>query len=301
MSLEQIGSGQKQRVTLPTKRDRLLRGLRRLAWPLFVYGLALAVALVVLLPLYWVVVTSVKRKSEVYSLNPTLYPHSITLSHYGRLLSSVTFVRYVLNSMIVAIVTVVIVLLLAIPAAYSMAKLKYRGRKAFSNFVVVFYLFPGVLLLVPLYLLIAKLGLHDSLPGLILVYTTFQAPYATILLRQYIREIPRELEESALVDGATRWRVIWSIIIPLARPGIAVAAISTFVTAWSEFLMASVLTTGENSKTLPVGLYEWMGTYDIDWGATTAGAVIAVLPILILFGLMGRVFVEGLLGGAIKG
>lgn len=274
---------------------------RRLPGQILVYGLAVAVGLLVLFPFYWMVITSLKEAAEVYLPEPTLLPKVITLSHYRRLLTSVTFLRFFFNSAIVAVMTVLIVLLLAIPAGYSLGRLKYRGRRAFSHFIIVFYLFPGVLLLVPLYMLISILGLQDNLIGLVLVYTTFQAPYATVLLRQYFLEIPREVEESALVDGATRWRVIWSIIVPLARPGIAVAAITTFIASWSEFIMASLLAVSQTNKTLPVGLYEWMGTYDIDWGAMTAGAVITALPILLLFGVMGRVFVRGLLRGATKG
>jgi len=114
-------------------------------------------------------------------------------------------------------------------------------------------------------------------------------------------QIPRDLEDAAFVDGATQWQTIWRVVVPIAKPGVAVAGITAFIGSWSEFIMASMLTVSRSNKTLPVGLYEWMGTYDIEWGRLTAGAVITAIPILLLFLFIGRVFVKGLLGGAIKG
>lgn len=282
------------------------QAIRRLNWKatarqLYIYTAGLAVALFALFPFYWMVVTSLKQPAEVYIYPPTLAPRLVTLVNYGRLLASVEFLRYFLNSAFVACTTVALVLLISIPAGYSLGRMRYRGRKQLSRFIFVFYLFPGVLLLVPLYMLISVLNLQDNPLGLVLVYTTFEAPYATILIRQYFLGIPKDIEDSAFVDGANRWHVIWRIIVPLARPGIVVAAISTFIASWSEFIMASLLTVSQNNKTLPVGLYAWMGTYDIEWGSLTAGAVITALPILILFVFMGRVFIQGLLSGSIKG
>ncbi|NIM95983.1 MAG: ABC transporter permease subunit [Anaerolineales bacterium] len=282
----------------------LFRNPERLRSPLrllLIYGLAAAISLVALFPFYWMFTTSIKDPAEVYFTPPTLVPESFTLSHYEEVLTNAAFVRFFINSLLIASITVIIVLVLAIPAAYSLGRAKYRGRLGFSRFIFVFYLFPGVLLLVPLYLLISKLQLQDNPLGLVIVYTTFMAPYATILIREYLMQIPRELEDAAFVDGASQWRVIWSIITPLARPGIAVAAIITFIGSWSEFIMASMLTVSQSNKTLPVGLYEWMGTYDIEWGRLTSGAVITAIPILVLFIIMGRVLIRGLLGGAMKG
>lgn len=275
--------------------------LQRFSLRFACYFIAALVALIVLFPLYWTAVTSVKSPAEVYQVPPSFLPKTFSFENYINLLTDATFLRFFANSMTVAILTVFLVLLLSIPAGYSLGRLKYRGKSFFNRYIFIFYLFPGILLLVPLYLLISSLGLTDSLLALVFVYTTFGAPYATILITQFFRKIPKAVEESARIDGAPLWVIIWRIVVPMARPGIAVAAISTFIASWVEFLMASILTVSKANKTLPVGLYEWMGTYDINWGSLTAGAVIATLPILVLFIFMSKIFISGLMAGSIKG
>lgn len=265
------------------------------------YSASAVLMLIVLFPLYWMGITSIKAEPEIYRLQPTFYPHAVSFIHYARLMRASPFVRYFINSTMVACVTVVVALCLSVPAGYSLGRLNYRGRNQIWRMIIVFYLFPGVLLLVPLYVFISKLGLQDNLIALVLVYVSFQAPYCTVLLRSYFLSIPRELEEAAMVDGASRLRTMVSIVLPLAKPGIAAAAIASFIGAWSEFMMASLLMVSRMNKTIPVGLYEAMGTYHIDWGVMTAGAVITTIPVLIFFAVMGRVFVAGLLGGALKG
>jgi len=289
----------------PARRGSLSHVMRHLRarflshMPSYLVGYLAAV--VIAFPFYWTVATSLKGQAEVYLREPTLIPATLTFEPYVNLLTKSPYMTNFINSTKVSIATTAIVLFLAISAGFSLGRLHYPGRKWLVRTMVLFYVFPGVLLLVPLYLLMAKLSLIDNLLALVIVYTTFQVPYATLLLRSYFMSIPREIEEAALVDGATRLRTIATIIIPLARPGIAVAGIMTFMRSWSEFIMASMLMVSSGNKTLPVGLYELMGTYHIEWGLMSAGAVVTAIPILVLYAVVSRSMIRGLTGGALKG
>jgi len=274
---------------------------RKLARFVIIYSAVAILAIVLLFPFYWTFVSSVKPEEELYRADPTLFPETFTFSHYERLFRHTNFGRYFLNSTVVALISATGAIAIAAPAAYSLGRLRYRGQKLAAKLTVILRLFPGVILLMPLYVLVARIKLTDNLLALVLIYISFQAPFAAMLLRAYFFAIPVELEDAARVDGASRLRILVSIILPLAMPGLTAAWIRSFIISWSEFIMASILMNSDKNKTVAVGLYDWMGTYHIDWGAMSAGGVLVTMPIFLFFLIAGKTLVKGLLGGAVKG
>lgn len=256
--------------------------------------------LIVIAPFYWIFSASIKAPQEIIARSPTLFPHSFTMQHYQKLLRSSAFPTYLLNSMLVAMGTMVITVVLSTLAAYGLYRVKIPGRQAIFRIILVTYAFPGVLLLIPLYSMMSALGLIDRLTALIIVNVTFAAPFAVWMLQAFFKTIPPELEEAAALDGATRLQVMLKIILPLSAPGIASIAIFAFIMSWTEYMFASVLITSDAYRTLPVGLAGIIGQYQIDWGLLLAGATLTTLPVIILFSFVGRYFVEGLTTGAVK-
>jgi multiple sugar transport system permease protein len=265
--------------------------------------LAVAVTLLMFLvvaPFYWIFTSSVKLPPEIIASTPTLFPQSFTTQHYDNLLGGSPFLSYMGNSLIVALGTMIITVILSTLAAYGLYRLRFPGRRLLFRVILITYAFPGVLLLIPLYGLLTDVGMIDTLWALIVVDVTLAAPFATWMLQAFFRTIPMELEEAAALDGATRLGVIVRILLPLAAPGVASIAIFAFITSWTEYMFASVLIISDANRTLPVGLAGIIGQYQIDWGLLMAGATMTTLPVLLLFALVGRNFVEGLTAGAVK-
>ena len=255
---------------------------------------------VVIAPFYWIFTGSIKSTKELMNRIPTLFPQSFTLEHYKNLFSSSAFPQYMINSVIIAFLTMVITVIIATLAAYSIYRLHFPGRNFLSRVILVTYAFPGILLLVPLYSMMTKLHLINSLAALVIVDVTFAVPFAVWMLRAFFRGVPIELEDAAALDGANHIQTMSLIMVPLIAPGIASIAIYAFISSWTEYIFASILIIGDSNRTMPVGLAGIVGQYQVDWGLLAAGATVASLPVLILFGLVGRNFVEGLVSGAIK-
>ena len=196
--------------------------------------------------------------------------------------------------------SMIISIILSVSAAYGLHKLKFYGNKFVEYSLLVTYAFPGVILLVPIYLLFAKVNLLNTYFALIVVNVLFATPFAVWMLKAFFKLIPNEIEEAAYIDGASRYTVISRIIVPLAAPGIASVAIFCFIISWTEYLFASILISGDDLKTLPVGLAGIVGQYQIDWGFLLSGAVLASLPVILLFVFIGKYFVSGLTEGAVK-
>lgn len=255
---------------------------------------------VVVAPFYYVVSSSFKSPQEIIARTPTLFPHSFTWQHYANLFRSSAFPTYLLNSIVVALASMVVCVVLATLAAYGLYRLSLPGSTFLFRVILVTYAFPGVLLLIPLYGMLTSLRLIDSLLALIIVNVTFAAPFAVWMLRAFFSTIPLELEEAAALDGASQITTLLRIVLPVAAPGIASVSIFAFITSWTEYMFASVLIIGDANRTVPVGLAGIIGQYQVDWGLLLAGATVTMLPVLILFSLVGRNFVEGLTAGAGK-
>ena len=255
---------------------------------------------IVIAPFYYVITSSFKAPQEIIARTPTLIPQSFTLQHYEKLFRSSNFPIYLVNSLIVASGAMLLCVVLSTPAAYGLYRLRLPGGKLLFRVILVTYAFPGVLLLIPLYGMLSQLGLIDRLLALIIINVTFTAPFAVWMLRAFFTTIPLELEEAAALDGATRLQALMRIVLPLSAPGVASVAIFAFITSWTEYMFASVLILSDANRTVPVGLAGIIGQYQVDWGLLLAGATVTMLPVLFLFSLVGRSFVEGLTAGAVK-
>jgi len=242
-----------------------------------------------------------------FALSPSPVPHHATLANFTELLGArgsggdLLFLRYAFNSAIVALGTTVVGVMLSCTAAYALSRHRFAGRRAGLATFLVVQMFPSVLLIMPLYVLLDRLGLLDSLLGLVLVYATTAIPFCVWTLKGYFDTLPRELEEAARIDGASSWSVFFTVVLPLARPGIAVTALFSFMTAWNEFVLASTFMTDEMSYTLPVLLKSYVGKYSAHWGLFAAGAVLTSLPVMALFYFLQRFLVGGLTAGSVKG
>ena len=267
----------------------------------FLVALALGVALlVVLFPLYWMVVTSFKLPREIFR-QPSLWPQAFTWLNYRVLLDNKGFLRAIGNSVAVSGTVTVISVAVSSLAAYSLARFRYRFRGVIGRLVLFAYLTPTSLLFIPLSVLMARLGLGNSLQGLVLVYLTFSLPLSTWLLQGYFRSVPRELEEQGTIDGLTRLGALLRIVLPLSAPGLAAVAIFTFTGAWNELLLALVLVTSDSQRTAPLALNYLITSDVLPWGTLMAGAVLSSLPLMILFFVAQRFMVQGLAAGSVKG
>jgi multiple sugar transport system permease protein len=268
-----------------------------------IYIPVIVLLLVTVFPFYWMAVTTFKSPSELFDFNQSpLFVRQPTLDHWNQLFFHSNFLRWSLNTAIVAVVSCGISLFCSILAAYSIARLRYRGAGAMGWGIFVTYLVPPTLLFLPLTFVIRTLHLFNNLLSLILTYPTFLIPFCTWLLIGYFKSIPRELEESALVDGATRLQAMVRIVIPLALPGILSAGMFAFTLSWNEFLYALIFLNDSPIKTLPVGVVqEFIHGDDFFWGVLMAGALMASVPVALLYSFFVDHFVAGLTAGAVKG
>lgn len=252
------------------------------------------------LPFWWVFSGSFKLPQEIIARVPTMVPQSFTLQHYDKLLSSSDYGTYLVNSLLVSTLSAFITLLLAIPAGYAFFRLEFRGRETWYRVILLAYAFPSIVVLIPLFTMFARMGLVDTRLSLVIVNVAFALPFAIWMLRSFFGSIPREIEEAARLDGGPPLTVLWRIMIPLTGPGIAAVAIFAFVTSWTEYVFASVMILSDARRTIPVGFSGIIGQYQVDWGLLLAGASLAIVPVVIVFALIGRWFVTGLTEGAVK-
>lgn len=255
---------------------------------------------IAIMPFYWIFASSVKSPQEIISRAPTLIPNSFTLEHYAKLLTGSDFPTYMFNSILVSLGTMVITVALSTSAAYGLYRIRLPGRNFIFRIILVTYAFPGILLLIPLYGMMSRLGVIDTLIGLVIINVTFAAPFAVWMMRAFFSTLPVDIEDAAALDGANRLQIVLRILLPLAAPGVASIAIFAFIMSWTEYMFASVMIISDEKRTLPVGLAGIIGQYQIDWGLLLAGAALTALPVIILFSFVGRSFVRGLTAGAMK-
>jgi multiple sugar transport system permease protein len=264
------------------------------------YTLLVLLALVILFPIYYMMIVSLKTPKDIYR-TPSLLPTNATLQNYVDLFTKQEFMLNIRNSLIVAGSATLISVAISCFAAYSLVRLRYRYRDWLGRFILFTYLTPGALLFIPLSVIIARLQLGNTLHGLIFVYLTFAAPLSTWLLMGYFRSIPADLEEQAMVDGATRLRALWQIVLPLTAPGLIAVSVFTFTGAWNELLFALIFITSPKLQTVPVAV-SYLITGDVfRWGLIMAGSVSAAVPVMALYYLGQRFVVQGLATGAVKG
>ncbi|WP_119274376.1 carbohydrate ABC transporter permease [Taklimakanibacter deserti] len=264
--------------------------------------LAWALVLVISFPLIWMVVTSLRPQSELIRIPPSLIPKGITFEHYARMLWETPFLRYFGNSMILAVSTTTLVVLIGTLGAYSLVRFTYRGRETLATLVLFTYLLPSVVLILPLYLLMVKIGLANTLPSLVIAYTTFALPYALWLLRSFMAGIPEDLESAALVDGASRIGAFMDVVLPQALPGIISTALFTFILAWNEYLYALVLVNSDQARPLTTGVMNMLITsFNIEWSLLMAASVMMSIPLIIIFTFLQSHLTRGFGAGGVKG
>ncbi|MDP9374792.1 MAG: carbohydrate ABC transporter permease [Chloroflexota bacterium] len=269
------------------------------------FWLPLLVFIVVLLfPFYWMVLTSLKTDQELYNVraNPFILNQRPTLDHFAYLFQETSFVRWAWNTLFISTVSTAISLICGILAGYALARLRFRGANFLALAIFVTYLVPQALLFIPLTDVVQRVRLADSPWALILTYPTFLIPFCTWLLMGYFRSIPRELEEAALIDGASRLMAMWKIVLPLALPGVLSAGIFAFTLSWNEFIYALVFLDSSAKKTLPVGLTSELIRGDgFFWGELMAAALLASVPVAVVYSFFVEYYVAGLSAGAVKG
>jgi len=278
------------------RRRRVRVGLTVLRW----IGLA-GLVVFALFPCYWMLVSSLRPQQELFTVPPRLLPGTLTIQWYEVVLSATRMPRYFLNSAIISTASMIVSLAIATLGAYSLTRFRYSGQQILLLSVLTSYVLPPVLLLLPLYLTLGTLGLINTYAGVIVTHITFTVPFCLWLLRSFFKTIPLDLEEAAMVDGNSRLGAFFRIVLPLALPGILSTGLFGFILSWNEYLFASVLLTGEARKTVPIGIAEFIVQFDIRWGEVMAASSLATIPVVVLFSLIQRHFVRGLMAGAIKG
>jgi multiple sugar transport system permease protein/raffinose/stachyose/melibiose transport system permease protein len=267
-----------------------------------IIGIASVVLVVVcLFPFAWMALSSIKKLPELYTVPPHWLPNEPTLGNFATVLFNSNIPRYFLNSVIISVGSTGLALLLAIFASYGFARFDFRGKPFFQSFVLVGQLLPTAAIIVPLFITLRYLGLVNTYWGLILVYMIITLPLSVWMLTSYFKAIPAELEEAAVIDGASRLGVLFRITLPLSLPGLVAVVVYAFVTTWNEFIFALCFATDSSVKTLPIGLAEFSTEFNTDWGGVMAASMVMTLPVALLFLAFQKLFVGGLTAGATKG
>jgi len=251
-------------------------------------------------PFYWTIVSSLTPEARLFQA-PSLIPTTLVLDHYRALFRERDFWVPIRNSLVVAGTTTAFCVAVGGLCAYALARLRFRGKAPILGLILAVSVFPQISVVAPLYMLLRSLHLINTYPGLVLPYLTFAMPLTVWLLVGFFRQLPAELEEAAMVDGASRLRAMWEVILPLALPGLAATAILTFVYCWNEFLFALSFTLGPERQTVPVAIALFRGQYQVPWGQILAAAIVATTPVALLVLAFQRRIVQGLTAGAVKG
>ncbi len=267
----------------------------------FAYTVLVILAVLVLFPFYWMTITSFKNEDQMRSLVSMFWPRPLVTENYEQLLGKTDFVAWYRNSATVAISSTLLATAVGTIGAYALARLRFFGRGFMAGATLITYLVPPSILFIPLYAQMRNLGLANSLAGLIAAYPSFTVPFVTWLLMGYFESIPEELEEAAMIDGATRFGAFWRVVLPLSAPGVLAAGLYAFTQAWNEFLYALVFITDGRLRTLPVGLASFITGDVYGWGYLMAGAVLTTLPVIAAYIYLQKYMVEGLTAGGVKG
>lgn len=262
----------------------------RLHLPLVLY------LLFTLIPFYWMLVFALRPAGET-----TLLPWPVTFEHFDTVWNGIGFGLFFQNSLIIALGTLVTVTVFALMGGYALARFRFRGQRVFLLALLCTQFIPGAMMLIPLFVIFKNAGLLNSLTGLVIADTAFQLPLALILMSGFVRNVPVELEEAAMVDGCSRLRAFFAVTLPQLRPALVAVGSFAFIGAWNNFLFALMFASKQDKFTLPVGLSYALGEFNTDFGALAAGGVVAAVPVVLVFAVVQRFLVQGLSAGAVKG
>lgn len=252
-------------------------------------------------PLLWMAATAFKPSAEVFVWPPRFLPNEPTLTNIERLFEQTRFVTYFKNSLIVSCAAVVMTLLLATPAAYGLTRYKFRGREVIAATVLFTYMFSPIMIIIPFYILMRAFGLANTHAALILAYCAFSLPFALWMLRTFFQSIPVDLEEAAMTDGASRFKAVIFVVLPMALPGLIATAILTFILAWNDYIFARILISSDDLKTLPVGIADLYNASVIDWGMIMSSGLLVIVPVIAVFSYVQKYLVAGWGSGGVKG
>ncbi len=284
------------------QRRRQFRRVTDSAWP---HVIMIITVIVCIFPLLLLISTSFKPASDVFTTQ--LIPSNATLSNYQYILTNSSsggtadFLIWLKNSLLVAVLTTLVGLGLSAPAAYAVSRWNFLGKQGLLLSFLITQMFPGVLLIVPLYVLFAQLGLINNIFGLVIAYATTALPFSVWMLKNFFDAVPKELDEAARVDGLGPFRTFWRIVLPLTIPGVAVVGFFNFMASWNEFMMAFTILNSNANLTAPVGIQSYVNVFNIQWQYLTAAAVLITIPVLIIFFWAQRYLISGLTGGSVKG
>ena len=268
---------------------------------IFMTILLMAGGIGMIFPFLYMLSTAFKGAVFVFEIPPRLIPAEPTIKNFIDAWTSNQFGRYFLNSILVSGITIPNILILGSMMAYAFSRFNFLGKKFFYGLVVFFMTMPAMSLIVPQFVLARNLHLTDKLAGLVLMYIAQNLPFAVFLLRGFLEEIPKDIEDAARIDGASSWAIYWQVILPLCKPALATSAIISFLGAWDEFVWANTLINSPEKRTLPVAIANFQGVHTTNWGLVFAASIIAVIPVIILFVTLQKYFIKGMVAGAIKG
>jgi ABC-type glycerol-3-phosphate transport system permease component len=267
----------------------------------FIYGCAALLAVATAFPFFWMVSTSFKPLQEIFVFPPNFFPAEFTLKNFQRLFEQTRFLTYFKNSVFVSFTTVVLTMTIGSAGAYSLTRFKFYGREKIASLILFTYMFAPIMIVIPFYVLIKKIGLANTHVALIMAYTAFCLPFSLWLLRTFFQSIPLALEKAALIDGASRLEAVIYVVLPLALPGIIATGIFTFILAWNDYIFVRILITSDELKTLSVGIADLYNATVIDWGMIMSGSMLITVPVLVFFIFIQRYLIAGWGAGAIKG
>lgn len=260
-----------------------------------------AILTFVLFPFYWTLNTSLKYERDIMKVPLKYLPDPVTFQNFTETWNTVGFGRYFRNSLIVATVTVAFIVTFSLLAGYALTRFRFRGKQLMIFLLLCTQFIPGVMLLIPLFIIFKKLGLISNLASLVIAYTTFQLPFNAILMRGFIKNIPNDIEEAALIDGCNRIQAILYVVLPILLPGIVATAAFAFIGCWNEFIFALMFISRSDLFTIPVALHSMQGEYDVNYGYLAAGSIIAMIPPFLMFAYVQKYLVQGLSAGSVKG
>lgn len=267
----------------------------------FLYVFIVLSIVMVSFPLFWMTLSSFKPLRELFTMPPTFLPKKFTLSNYVELFARTNFEYYFFNSAVVALASTLITVLISTMGAYSITRFNIRGGETFMTLILFTYMFPPILLAIPIFVIMTNLGLADTRLGLVLCHITFAFPFSLWLLWGYFKTVPLVLEEAALVDGATRLVGFFKVVLPLSYPGIIATSIFSFLMSWNDYLFALVMIHTESKKTLPLGTVYFLHGDAVDWGLLMSASVIITFPVFIFFLFIQKYLIQGFGAGAVKG
>ena len=265
------------------------------------YTLLLAGVAIVFIPFWYMLITSLKPQAYIFEMPPRLWPQQPTLENYTKALSKDMFGLYFLNSLMVAVSSTMFTVLVSSMLAYGFARLKFPGKEWLFYLFLLGMMIPPVMLIIPQFIIAKQLDLLDKLGGLVVVYITMNLSMQTFLLRGFFEGIPKDLEEAAVIDGASQWSIFWRVVLPLSRPGLAVVTIFTFLYAWDEFPWAHVAIKETTRRTLPIAIALFQSQHLTEWGQVFAASIVALIPVVIVFAIFQRYFIRGISTTGLKG